>query len=574
MLETFVKHASGKVAMRNMIWALLSSSVLLSLPAHAVPHLLGIKLAVTNPSAEERRAEPIVIPISTLRKIAPDLHAGSLIVTVTHTSDGQQDAAALQAIEIPSQVDDLDDDGKADELAFQLDLQPHETCIVTITYGEPGRIYKIRGDYPQRTDALFAKKIQGLGWESEKNAWRIYFDPRNAIDLYGKRRSMLLLKRFAEPEFDYHAESPDGRDTYEIGDALGIGSVAAWSQNKVVKADDVKNREYRVISSGPVRSIVELTYDGWNVSGSRVTLRTRITQWACDRGFYQSITTDNTSSLSLATGLPLKPSVPVFHAETGRTWLASWGEQVVKPGAGATGAVQGSNLGLGIVMIQPATARAVDDPANHLLTFPAEAGSAGWYTLSAWDEEGTNDRISITNNPEVEDRASLVTPHLGIRSREEFVQSVEKIARAFDSPVQVKLLSTVPAAQSAPPDTLGPASPKTFSRAIGLLQQEIDRTATAWDPVITSSAPGSVVTNKGAGFFTDGDNQTGEWKRREGFFWTGGFWVGELWKMYGHTHDEKYRRWAELWNSRMLGAEAQQNHDAGFLYYYSSVFGI
>src|SRR5215469_12621265 len=175
--------------MRNlMIAALLCSSLLPWRQAHASPHLLGIKVSVTNPSAEERRGEPVVIPISALRKIAPDLRAGSLIVTVTHTSDLQQDSAALQATEIPSQVDDLDDDGHADELAFQLNLQPHETCIVTISYGEPGRIFKIRGDYPAQTDALFSKKIQGPGWESDKNGWRLYFDPRNAIDLLGKRR--------------------------------------------------------------------------------------------------------------------------------------------------------------------------------------------------------------------------------------------------------------------------------------------------------------------------------------------------------------------------------------------------
>src|SRR5215475_13178606 len=52
--------------------------LILGFPAHAGPHLRGIKISVTNPSAEERRAEPIVIPISALRKIAPDLHAGSL----------------------------------------------------------------------------------------------------------------------------------------------------------------------------------------------------------------------------------------------------------------------------------------------------------------------------------------------------------------------------------------------------------------------------------------------------------------------------------------------------------------
>ena len=556
-----------------MTAALLSSGLLLCAAAHASPYLLGIKVSVSNPSAEERRAEPVVIPISALRKIAPDLRAGSLIVTVTHTRDLEQDAAAIQATEIPSQVDDLDNDGKAGELAFQLDLQPHETCIVTISYGEPGRIYKIRGDYPAQTDALFAKKIQGLGWESDKNAWRIYFDPRNAIDLYGKRRSMLLLKRFATPEFDYHAESPDGRDTYDIGDAIGIGAVAAWHDDKAIKAADVRARSYRVISTGPVRAILEISYEGWNAAGSLVTLHTRITQWAGDRGFYQTISADAGPDLAFATGLPLKLTVPAFHSTNGRTWLASWGEQVVKPGAGATEPVSGTNLGLGVVMITPAAATPVDDPRNHLLTFSTQAGGASWYTLAAWDQEGRDDRVVVANTPEMQERASLVTPHPGIQDKGQFIQTMQKIAQAFDNPLQVKVLSPAAAAQSAPHDTLAPSRTKTYSQAIGLLKQEIDRTATKWEPIIAASAPDGFRTNKGAGFFTDGDNQTGEWKDRDGFFWTGGFWVGELWKMYSRTHEEKYRHWAELWNSRLLGGESQQNHDAGFLYYYSSVLG-
>src|SRR5260221_4246324 len=380
--------------MRNLITtAFLSYALLFSATAHAGPRLLGIKIAVTNPTGEERRAEPVVIPIPELRKVAPDLRAGSLIVTVTHTADLQQDAATLQATEFPSQVDDLDDDGKADELAFQLDLRPHETCIVTITYGEPNRTLKIRGEYPARTDALFATKIQGLGWESEKNAWRIYFDPRNAIDLFGKHRSTLLLKRFATAEYDYHAESPDGRDTYEIGDAIGLGSVAAWRDGKVVKAADVQTRKYRVISTGPVRAIVELTYEGWSAGDKKLTVHSRITQWAGDRGFYQTITADAAPGFTFATGLPLKSEAPAIHSTTGRSWLASWGEQVVKPGARATGPVAGTNLGLGVVMITPTTATSLDDPGNHLLTFSTQAGKASWYTLAAWDQEGTNDRV-------------------------------------------------------------------------------------------------------------------------------------------------------------------------------------
>jgi len=559
--------------MRNLIFAaFLGFGLLFTTTARATPGLAGIKIAITNPSGRQRRAEPVVIPIAELRRIAPDLHAGSLIVTVTRTSDLQQDAGAPQAAEIPSQIDDLDDDGKADELAFQLDLQPHETCMVTVTYGKPNRILKIRGDYPAGTDALFAKRIQGLGWESDKNAWRIYFDPRNAIDLYGKKRSMLLLKRFATAEYDYHDESPDGRDIYDIGSAIGIGAVAAWHDGKVIKAADVAKRSYRVISTGPVRAIVEITYEGWSAGDRKITVQSRVTQWAGERGFYQTITSDAASDFTFATGLPLKHEAPVIHSTAGRTWMASWGEQVVKPGAGTTGPVAGTNLGLGLVMIMPSAATAVDDPGNHLLTFSASEGKAGWYTLAAWDQEGGNDRVMVAN-PEMQERASLVTPHRGVRSKDEFSQFMQRIADDLGNPAQVKILSSTASPQPAPAETLSRSTPKTYAQAIGLLQQEIDRTATRWEPIVSASAPGTMSTSKGLGFFVDGDNQTGEWKKRDGYFWTGGFWVGELWKMYSRTHDEKYRRWAELWNSRLVGAEAQQNHDAGFLYYYSSVFG-
>ncbi len=200
-------------------------------------------------------------------------------------------------------------------------------------------------------------------------------------------------------------------------------------------------------------------------------------------------------------------------------------------------------------------------------------GRASWYTLAAWDEEGSNDCVVVVNKQEAQQRASLMVPHPGVQDRDEFSHAMQEVANALDNPAQVKILSSVATPQSAPPDTLAGATTKTYAQAINLLQKEIDRTATKWEPIITASTPGTMGTNKGLGFFVDGDNQTGEWKKRDGFFWTGSFWVGELWKMYSRTHDEKYRRWAELWNSRLVGAELQQNHDAGFLYYYSSVFG-
>ena len=89
---------------------------------------------------------------------------------------------------------------------------------------------------------------------------------------------------------------------------------------------------------------------------------------------------------------------------------------------------------------------------------------------------------------------------------------------------------------------------------------------------MAKSPAAEVGRDSGRGFFTEGDNQTGEWKERKGFYWTGSFWVGQLWQLYARTKDERFRRWAESWNARLLGKEMTEDHDVGFLNYYSSVF--
>src|SRR5579884_2882313 len=90
----------------------------------ALSHLKCVKLAVTNPTDQNRPAEDIVVSVAELRKIAPDFYAGSQIVTATDASTVGEDATVLHATELPSQVDDLDGDFKPDELAFQIDLKP------------------------------------------------------------------------------------------------------------------------------------------------------------------------------------------------------------------------------------------------------------------------------------------------------------------------------------------------------------------------------------------------------------------------------------------------------------------
>jgi hypothetical protein len=403
----------------------------------------SIKISVGNTTNFARAAADVVLSIQDLRKLASDFTPGSVMVTCTAAATLEEDARIAESVELPSQVDDLDGDNKGDELAFQIDLAPRQTRIVTISYGAPDRILRLRSEYPERTNALFSSKIEGLGWESDRIAFRLYFDPRNDIDIYGKRSRSLQLKLFAAPDYPYHAESPEGRDIFRIGDAIGIGAVAAWVDGKVVKAADVKERKWRIVSIGPVRSIVEIEYRGWNLGRESINLRSRITQWAGEHGFYHAITTDPSPSIEFVTGLTArqgileKKSLPVNSDSV--TWLATWGEQVVAPGPTATEMVLGQNLGLA-VLTTGLPVQFTADPLNDLLRFSIHDGRASWYAMAAWDQEDTEQRDDSAKSG-TRFHASLSRLADSISTRAAFLAAVEDQSIRMSRPLKIQILS-------------------------------------------------------------------------------------------------------------------------------------
>src|SRR5204862_5103988 len=345
-------------------------------------------------------------------------------------------ARTLQTIELPSQADDLDGDNQIDELAFQIDLKPNQTRIVTIAYGDTATIQRLRSDYPKRTAAKFTMKFDGLGWESESTAWRIYFDKRNAIDVWGKRRPGLYLEMFGAPEYVYNLESPFGRDIYRIGDAIGIGAVAALVDGKAVRVDDVAERKWRIVSAGPVRVIVELSYKGWKVAGHEVNLTSRMTQWAGERGFEHRVKTEGNDGVTLVTGIVRKPDLQekVFEPTTDAPvfWRAFWGHQVVETGPTATATKELTDTNLGLAIIAPGreSKRVADDPLNLLVQPQFTEGFARWYVLEAWDQEGSeNLRTSAPNAAMKRGNASVVMPSYAVNTFDGFVGLVQETSR-------------------------------------------------------------------------------------------------------------------------------------------------
>jgi len=365
-------HGLGAFLIMNELFITSRSSMDLSTPRTA----RSIKVMVNNRSNQSRPAEDVVVSVAEIKRQDPDFNADHVTVVVDPTPH------EATVNELPSQVDDLDGDGKPDEIAFQINLQPRQTRNVTIIYGTVSN-----SDYAPHTYAKFTKKYDGMGWESEVTAWRLYFDKRNAIDLFGKRKPGLYLETYAAPGYNYQDESPIGRDIYAVGNALGIGAVGAWVDGKFAKVSDVAERNWRIVSTGPVRAIVEFSYKGWKVGGRTVDLTSRMTQWAGERGFEHQVIVGNADGLTLVTGMVRNQGVAQIPLAL-NCGVATWGHQVVRPGRNVSELLTDQNLGLAVLTSNPASqCKKEQDADNELVEVPVHSGTARWYVLAAWDQE-------------------------------------------------------------------------------------------------------------------------------------------------------------------------------------------
>src|ERR1035438_7443911 len=488
----------------------MDSRVSSGLPAAALdaaPLIRRMQLSIANPSPVAR-TENVVLPVAQLKRIDPGFNAANAIVVATNAASFADDARFLQTAELPPQADDLDGDGKLDELVFQIDLGPSQTRIVTIAYGDQAAIQRLRGSYPARTAMKFATRYEGLGWESQDIAWRIYFDKRNAIDIYGKRRPGLYLDVFAAPEYVYHLESPLGRDIFKVDPTLGVGSVAAIVNGKGVPVADVAERKWRVLASGPVRSIGEYEFKGWKVGGKTIDMVSRFTQWAGEHGFHHRITVNDGAGLELAAALPRKPGIDPLVTSLAQNMRAvvTWGHQVVAPGTSARSTeLPDQDLGLALLGPNGQLASPIQDAANYLFPLTLIDNSAEWYAAAMWDQENTEALIVGASDPA---HAGSLVPNAPRATRERFANLVYEASVKLADPAQISVGQTLPSANQSP------TRHRTYAQAIALLQKAADRTAQRFEPMIAAGDPASYTKDTGLGFFTEGDTNTGRWTER------------------------------------------------------------
>ena len=133
-----------------------------------------------------------------------------------------------------------------------------------------------------RGDCANSYNIQhhhGVDFESEYNGIRIYFDKRQTLDLYGKFQKRLELQ---ETQFYTSKEQKAegyGDDVLWVGNTFGLGAFRGWNGKEPTMIDPVRSRTQRIISYGPLRTIVELYDRGWQ----KLNMTVRYTQYAGHR---------------------------------------------------------------------------------------------------------------------------------------------------------------------------------------------------------------------------------------------------------------------------------------------------
>ena len=236
-----------------------------------------LDVTVTNPGSDPVDTL-VTLPIAGIQKVALGFPGNLAIVVVKNPPRSEYSVTVA-----PSQADDLDGDGTADEFEFPISLKPHESRLVEIYFSKT-----LRGKivYPRsvRASHNYGYNYQTAALESEFIGYRTYGG--FFLDIEGRVAGHLGLYNDLNGYLAAHENFAVGKDILHIGDTLGLGGIFLERDGKIYRPpmnmpdyahkpspEDVPH--YRVLADGPLRAIIEATLDHWKVGEDEVAVRVR-----------------------------------------------------------------------------------------------------------------------------------------------------------------------------------------------------------------------------------------------------------------------------------------------------------
>lgn len=184
---------------------------------------------------------------------------------------------------VPFQLDDLDGDGEWDELYFQVAIQAKQHLSAVIKVGLENEAPQFKQQTDAMADANARPDRTKPAWESESMTYASYGAAQ--VDAMGKIVPQLSIDfMYREPTSSQHKLTFEhGKDFMQVINTMGAhapfvqepdGTIARpWSTDAYTVKGPLESdavHTSKVISAGPIRSIVE----------------TKITNWSTDLGAY------------------------------------------------------------------------------------------------------------------------------------------------------------------------------------------------------------------------------------------------------------------------------------------------
>jgi hypothetical protein len=287
----------------------------IGVPAAAGETLPGcLVVKVTNPSGFYRGEETVELDPSKLNL------GGSIAV---------MDGVSSRIVD--SQVYASEPASPNDRLLFQVDLAPGETrryFLLAAGAFPPAAPAPIVRTYARQVP----ERYNDVAWESDRIAHRMYSQElikgegtiSSGIDVWAKRTRAMVIDEWYK-RTNYHQDVGDGLDDYQVGRSRGCGGLGVWSGGRLFVSSNF--RSARVITTGPIRSEFELTYDPWDAGGRKVSEVKRI---RIDAGSNLSraqsvFSSDDTSPLQIGIGIARRAGEgAVFSSDSDGGWMTYW----------------------------------------------------------------------------------------------------------------------------------------------------------------------------------------------------------------------------------------------------------
>jgi unsaturated rhamnogalacturonyl hydrolase len=298
-----------------------------------------LRCTVTNPSDFRRDCETVEIMTQEFSR-AGESYMDALRAQAKQFAvmDGTSSRILDSQLErLPYPKDWTQGSNDAESLLFQVDLAPHESRTYYVfdasaLAATPPPIVKTFARYvPERQD--------DFAWESDRIAHRMYgpaletwkAEPltSSGIDVWIKRTRNLVINQMYGTMKLFNTNGPS-QDDFKVGKTRGCGGLGIWTDGKLHVS---KNwRTWKMITTGPIRSEFELTYDKWDAGNGRMVSETK--RISIDAGSNLSrvestFSSDDKSPLELGIGLAERPGDNVFVSGDSPE-IASWQDSTAK----------------------------------------------------------------------------------------------------------------------------------------------------------------------------------------------------------------------------------------------------